>query len=93
MSKYRGGDIADYLTRVEGAAPEAARRAGAEITDAWNDRNFWFSATAEPLTRCAARSPGGMPRGGLAVIDDLQRHFGTWIHSVPAWEPPRNGAR
>lgn len=89
--KYRNTDITAYLTSSERADPAAARRAGTEIADAWNRREFWLSATAEPLRWCALRSPG-MSCDGKAVLDRLQRHFGTHVHDVPAWEPNRKDA-
>lgn len=91
---YHGTDIADYLTEAEGADPGAARFAARAIATAWNNREFWLSATACPLARCGLLT--GEPwldSHDKALVDRLQRHFHVHIHDVPAWEPNGHGGR
>ncbi|HVW41001.1 MAG TPA: hypothetical protein VHC18_06600 [Amycolatopsis sp.] len=85
---YRATEIADYLETYEQAAPAAAQRAGAAIAAAWSDREFWWSATAAPLGKCALESPD-MVRTLPELVDRLTRRFHTYVHDVPAWEPTR----
>jgi hypothetical protein len=84
--KYKSAEIAEYLETREGADSDAATRAGRAIADAWNDREFWASATRRPLEKCVATSPD-MPLAA-DVLDRLVRRFGTTVHDVPDWESP-----
>lgn len=80
--------IAEFL-EARGADPAAAQNAAAAIAAAWGDRHFWWSATADPVLRCAADSPAmrGDPWDVAELVDQLARHCGVHVHPVPAWEP------
>lgn len=84
----RTAQIAEFL-EARGAAPAAAERAGAAIASAWAAREFWFSATAEPLRECAADSPAmaGESWDVAELVDQLARRCGVHVHPVPEWEP------
>ncbi|MBK1784554.1 hypothetical protein [Prauserella cavernicola] len=83
---FKPTPIVAHLVEVEHADDEAAQVAGRAIAEAWNDREFWWSATATPLAKCALDSPA-MTDDVPAVLDRLIRHCGTYVHNIAEWEP------
>jgi hypothetical protein len=83
---FKESDVSEHL-EGEGATARAAGRAAREIVARWNDREFWLSATLDPLKRCVAASPG--MSAAREVLDRLTFAVGAKVHDVPAWEPRR----
>jgi hypothetical protein len=83
--KYQANKIAEYLEFRERAGHTPARRAGRAIAEAWNDREFWRSATVDPLRRCRADSPGMAPVD--EVLRRLTAEFGTHVRDIPGCGP------
>lgn len=86
---YKATAIADYLIDHEQCSPTAAKKAGARIAGAWNDREFWMDRTLTPITDCLRAS--GLTVAPREVVRRLELAFGTWISDVPAPKgaPPR----
>ncbi|MFJ8912347.1 hypothetical protein [Amycolatopsis sp. NPDC102389] len=85
--KYRAADIAAWLTSRHETGPDAALRCGRVVAEAWNNREFYASATGLPVT--AFLRATGMRRPGMRVddvLDALARRFGVHLHDCPAWE-------
>lgn len=83
-AKYRAADITAWLTAA-GIDEDAAQRAGRVIAEAWNQREFYASATGRPLA--AALTTSGLPLTRLdRVADGLARRFGVHLHDVAAWD-------
>ncbi|MFD6071014.1 hypothetical protein [Amycolatopsis lurida] len=85
--KYRAADIAAWLTTRREADPVIAHRCGRAIAEAWNNREFYASATGLPII--AFLRATGMSRAG-ALVDELMfalaRRFGVYLHDWPDWE-------
>ncbi|WP_326944536.1 hypothetical protein OG439_32620 [Amycolatopsis sp. NBC_01307] len=82
---YHATAITAWLTDTAGLDPDAARRAGRAVAEAWNACEFYASATCLPLA--AALTASGRPAAGVdAVAQALARRFGTHLHDVPAWD-------
>jgi hypothetical protein len=83
-AKYRATDITAWLTAA-GIDDEAAWRAGRVIAGAWNQCEFYASATCLPLA--AALAASGLPLARIdATADGLARRFGVHLHDVAAWD-------
>jgi hypothetical protein len=81
VTSYTATAIRAFLVDQEGADPDAAKRAGRAIADAWNDHEFWWTRTSAPL---AAALTGGQAAVDAAV-DRLARHFDVHVRHT-TWE-------
>ncbi|MFD6073266.1 hypothetical protein [Amycolatopsis lurida] len=88
-TRYAATDVVEWLRDIEYADPAAARQAGRAVAGAWNDREFYASATALPIARCLRASPE--MTGPLdALLSRLVRRFALQLHECPAWDPNPN---
>lgn len=84
---YAANKIAACLLD-QGVTERAAKTAGRDIADAWNDRYFFTSYTRKPLEKCLLDSPA-MNCTADQLMATLVRAFEVFVHDVPEWEPKR----
>jgi hypothetical protein len=85
-TRYKPGEITAWLTDTAGFDPDPASQAGRAIAVAWNNREFYASATCPALITCLRT--GGRPVTEVdRLADALARALGVHLHDVAAWDP------
>lgn len=85
--KYRAAEITAWLTEhIPPVDPDAARQCGRVVAEAWNNREFYASATGLPLVKCLKTSACPASRAA-GIANGLARRFGVFLHDHPDFDP------